>query len=160
MMKLRTWLILAAAVGGCEAIHKPNKNFRIVLDSKSPRGPSIGFRSNTNMDFDAKAIAKKFQEEAKDVVDKVVKESTKIVERVQSEAKDFLSNLKHYSKAEIGLYTALALSLTLVLKGEPWKSCLYDLLFLKYLLTVPFFQPTSLPVACQRLWTLPSLATF
>jgi hypothetical protein len=72
------------------------------------------------MDFDAKALAKKVQADAKELIDRVWEETTKIVEKFQEEAKGFISNFKHYNKVEIGLYAALALSLTVALKS---KSC-------------------------------------
>lgn len=120
-MKVQALLIAAVAAGSCQAIQKPtqyaDKNFRIVLDNKPPRGPLIGFRSNTSIDFDAKAAVKKFQAEAKEVMEKVWDETAKIMEKVQTEAKDFISNFRHYNKVEIGLYTALALSLTVAIKS-------------------------------------------
>lgn len=115
-------LVLALMAGSCHAIQKPtsytDNNFRIVLDSKSPRGPSIGFRSNTSMDFDARAMLTKVQAETKEMIDRIWDETTKVVDKVQTEAKDFISNFRHYNKVEVGLYTALALSLTVALKSE------------------------------------------
>jgi hypothetical protein len=111
-------LLLLTAAGLCEAIQKPGDNFRIVLDNKPRRGPAIGFRSNTSMDFDAKALAKKVQADTKEIVERIWEETGKVVEKVQSEAKDFISNFRHYNKVEIGLYTALALSLTVALKSK------------------------------------------
>lgn len=113
-------LVAAASITSCDAIHKPtpHDNFRIVLDNKSPRGPAIGFRSNTSMDFDAKAFAKKIQAEAREVVDRVWEETRKVTELLQSEAKDLVKHLRHYNKVEIGLYTALAVSLTIALKSK------------------------------------------
>ena len=70
------------------------------------------------MDFDAKAMVKKVQDEAKEIVDRIWEETNKIVEKVQTEAKGFMSNFQHYNKVEVGLYTALALSLTVALKSE------------------------------------------
>jgi hypothetical protein len=113
-------LMLAVTITSCDAVHKPkpHETFRIVLDNHSPRGPSIGFRSNTSMDFDAKAFAKKLQSEAMEVVDRVWEETRKVTEKFQSEAKDLISQLRHYNKVEIGLYTALAVSLTIALKSK------------------------------------------
>lgn len=108
-------------IGICHAAQKPSPiadNFRIVLDNKSPRGPAIGFRSNTSMDFDAKLLAKKVQAEVKEILDRFWDETTKVVDKFQSEAKDFISNFKHYNKVEIGIYAALALSLTVALKSK------------------------------------------
>ncbi len=122
ILKYQVLLLLAFAAGSCQASRKPSSpyadNFRIVLDNKSPRGPSIGFRSNASMDFDARALAKKVQTDAKELADRIWEETTKVVEKFQSEAKDFISNFKHYNKVEIGLYTALALSLTVALKSK------------------------------------------
>ena len=70
------------------------------------------------MDFDAKALAKKVQADAKELMDRIWDETTKIVEKFQVEAKGFVSNFKHYNKVEIGLYAALALSLTVALKSK------------------------------------------
>jgi len=113
-------IVFLSTPRGCDAIYKPkaHENFRIVLDTKSHRGPALGFRSNTNLDVDLKAMAKKFHTEAKDVLDRVWEETKKVTERLQSEAKDFVNQFKHYNKVEIGLYTALAVTLTLALKSK------------------------------------------
>jgi hypothetical protein len=113
-------VVVVIAITRCDAVQKPTShgNFRIVLDSKSPRGPAIGFRSNTSMDFDAKAFAKKLQAEAKDVVDRVLEETKKVTDMIQSEASDLVKQLRHYNKLEIGIYTALAVSLTIALKSK------------------------------------------
>lgn len=129
-------LLLATAAASCQAIQKPGDNFRIVLDNKSPRGPAIGFRSNSSMDFDAKALAKKVQAETKEIVDRF----TKVMEKIQAEAKDFISNFKHYNKVEIGLYTALALSLTVALRTFVFTkgiSKTLDLAVISYILNSP-----------------------
>ena len=70
------------------------------------------------MDFDAKAMLEKVQENAKEIASRLKEETTNILDKVQTEAKDFISNLKHYNKVEIGLYTALALSLTIAIRSE------------------------------------------
>ena len=74
------------------------------------------------MDFDAKALAKKVQADAKELFDKIWEETTKVVEKIETEAKGFISNFKHYNKVEIGLYAALALSLTVALKSKSHRT--------------------------------------
>ena len=58
------------------------------------------------------------QADAKELLDRIWEETTKVVEKFQNEAKGFISNFKHYNKVEIGLYAALALSLTVALKSK------------------------------------------
>lgn len=147
-------LLLAMAATGCDAVHKPkpHDNFRIVLDNKSPRGPSIGFRNNAVMDFDAKAFAKKIQVEAREVVDRVWDETRKITDKVQSEAKDLINQLRHYNKVEIGLYTALALSLTVALKSTSHFLYFSECLEVSFSLDFSFCQHLFFPRGYQRPW--------
>ena len=73
------------------------------------------------MDIDVKALAKKVQDDTKEMVDRIWEETSKVIEKFQSEAKDFISTFRHYNKVEIGLYAALALSLTVALKSKYWS---------------------------------------
>lgn len=125
-------LLLVLAVLGdslVEAAKKPSSysdNFRIVLDSKPSRGPSIGIRNNSKLDFDAKEVIKKFQENSKEFMEKFKEGTTNAMERIHTEAKDFVNNFKHYNKVEVGIYTALAMSLTVALRSKfhTWLTCL------------------------------------
>jgi len=95
-----------------------------------------------DFDFDAKALAKKVQADAKEIVNRIWEETIKVVEKFQTEAKDIISIFKnyHYNKVEIGLYAALALSLTVALKSFIFTKGVtktLDLALVSYILNSP-----------------------
>jgi hypothetical protein len=113
-------LLVVAAVCSVDAAAKPTSfldNFKVVLDN-SPKNARLvnnmkinsSFMPGSDSDVDAKALMKKFQTEA-----------GKLIGKVQAEAKGLINNFHHFSKLEIGLYTALAVSLTVALKSKYTK---------------------------------------
>jgi hypothetical protein len=110
-------LLVVASVCCVDATAKPTsflENFKVVLDN-SPKNARLvnnmksnsSFMPGSDSDIDAKALMKKFQTEAGNFIGKV-----------QAEAKGLMNNFHHFSKLEIGLYTALAVSLTVALKSK------------------------------------------
>ena len=135
--------ILSGVLSPIEASNGPKSflhDFQVVVDSKSYRGgANVGFSPSkfkqpgifTDFNVDeakahAKAHAKALVENSKALVDNVRPHAKALVENVRREATGMGEKavtkarevLKKYSRAEIGAYAALALSLTFAMKRE------------------------------------------
>ena len=121
-MKLSNALLLMGAVA-CPVGARPTPfldNFKVIVDSKSFKGGrSRGYSTTTlngnnkfNVD-DVKTLIESVRREAGDIGDKVWTETNSALEKV----KEMTRHLENYSKAEIGAYVGLALSLTIAMKG-------------------------------------------
>jgi hypothetical protein len=114
-------LLLLAAFVSPTATAKPTPfldNFRVVLDNKKSYRSGRGLSKLSDFDVDAKAIVENVRREATEIGEKLWTEANVVFDKVQTEAKEMVKHLEDYSKVEIGAYAALALSLTVAMKGK------------------------------------------